>query len=134
MTEQKKETKVDIEIKGKIDLPKLDIDYQKYIGQESKIDSVETHEGSFGYFVKVTSEVVDTIENPADKEKPIELRATGIFGLQTDANGDIGWGEDTKLDKYLKKMGVSHFNELPGKTFKVQTKDGKDDKVFLSVN
>ena len=134
MTENKTEKKVDIEIKGKIELPKLDIDHEKYIGRDSKIERVNTFEGNFGYYIKVESEVIDSIENPADKDKPIELRAMGVFGLQTDADGNIGWGDDTKLDKYLKKMGVSHFNELVGKSFKVQTRDGKNNTVFLSVN
>lgn len=126
--ENKADTKVDIEVAGKIELPKIDV--SKYIGEKTKIVSAETHQGAYGYYVKVEGEVLDTI---GDGDNAVELRASAIIGLQTDAEGKIGWGADTKMDKFLKVMGVEHFKDLVGKEAVIQTRQSKNSETeFLT--
>lgn len=123
-----KDTKVDIEVVGKIDLPKLDV--SKYIGAKTTIVDVSTHEGTYGYYVKLNGAVLETV---GQGENAIVLRASAVIGLQQDEAGQIGWGEDTKMDKFLKLMGVSHFNELKGKEAIIQAKQSKSsDMEFLT--
>lgn len=127
--EEKKDTKVDLGEIGQIELPKLDV--SKYIGTKVKIATAETHEGAYGYFVKIETDPVDTIERKDQDD--IVLTPSTIFSLQQDADGKIGWGEDTKLGKYLKKMGVAHFKELVGKEVIVQVRQSKDgEQEFLT--
>ena len=122
--------KVDLGETGQIELPKIDI--TKYIGQKRLIATVDECEGQFGYFVKVETEVIDTIEGG---EKPIEIKASRIFGLQKDSEGKIGWGKDTNLGVYLEKMGVAHYKELKGMEVVVQTITNKKEKNnYLSFN
>lgn len=126
--QEKKNTKVDVEIAGKIELPVVDV--SKYIGEKTKIVSAETHQGAYGYFVKVEGEILETL---GTEDKPIELRASAILGLQTDAEGKIGWGADTKMDKFLKSMKVEHFKDLVGKEAIMQTRVSKSsDTEFLT--
>jgi hypothetical protein len=122
-----------VELSGtrEIELPQIDI--SKYIGKKTKIEKVTEHEGNFGYFVKVESEVVDTLEVKDKEGNPIQLRASRIFGLQEDAAGQVGWGAKTKLGVFLKKMGVAHYNDLKGKEVIVQSTLSKEDgKEYLS--
>lgn len=129
MESEKKKTEVELEDTGEIELPKIDV--QKYIGREAKIELVTEHKGDFGYYVKVQTKIVDTIEGG---KEPIELRASKIFGLHQDKNGKIGWGKDTVLGKYLAKMNVKHYKDLVGKTIKVQTRTSNNNVDFLSFN
>ena len=125
-------------VKGEIQLPSIDV--SQYVGRKTKIAKVEEFEGQYGYFVKMTSEVIDmpTLKDGKpmlDKEgNPIELRATRIFGLQTDSNGNIGWGADTKLAAYLAKFKVKHYRDLVGREAVVQTVLNKNDgKEYLTI-
>jgi hypothetical protein len=115
---------------GEIELPTIDV--SKYIGQKAKIEKVLEFEGKFGYFIKVQTELVDTITGG---KEPIELRGSRIFGLQEDKNNNVGWGKDTNLGVYLRKMGVDHYKDLVGKEVVLQSitakKDGKD---YLGFN
>ena len=122
-------TEVHLENTGEIVLPSIDV--SKYIGRRVKIEKVSEHSGNFGYYVKIASKVLDTIEGG---KEPIELRASRIFGLQEDGEGNIGWGKDTKLGIFLKKMKVSHYNDLVGKEVVVQTNTNKDGREFLAFN
>jgi len=127
--ENKKEDKL-VEIKAKeIDLPTLDLG--QYVGKKTKIEKIETREGNFGNYVKVITEKVGEYEKD-DKKEP--LVASKIFGLQTDKEGQIGWGAETKLGLYLKKMGVAHYDELKGKEVIVQIKTNKEGMEFLDFN
>ena len=122
--------KVDLGETGQIELPKIDI--TKYIGQKAIIATVDECEGQYGYFVKVETEILETIEGG---EKPIEMKASRIFGLQKDSEGKIGWGKDTNLGVYLEKMGVAHYKELKGMDVVVQTiTNKKEKKDYLSFN
>jgi hypothetical protein len=109
---------------GLIDIPKFDA--KKYIGMKVKIASVIEGEGNFGYYIRITTEKVEKF---GDKE----ICASKLFGLQTDEEGNIGWGKDTKLGSYLKKMKVSHYKDLVGKEVIIQTKT-KDGLEFLDFN
>jgi len=117
---------------GEIVLPTIDI--EKYIGQEAKIELVRELKGEYGYFIRLETGVIDTLEIKDADGKPVELVASRLFGLQTDAEGQIGWGESTKLDLYLKKRGVKHYRELIGITVKLQAQTSKEGKDYLSFN
>ncbi len=106
-----------------IELPKLDV--TKYIGKRAHIETVEECDGEHGYYIKVRTTVLD-------KAGEKELRASRIYGLQQDANGQWGWGKETKLGLFLKKMGVSHYNDLVGKEVVVQTQTNKEGQEFLT--
>jgi len=113
-----------------IELPSLDI--TKYIGMKSKIASVKEYEGQFGYYIKIESEVLETIEG---KKEPIDIKASNVFGLHEDRDGNIGWGKESKLGVYLKKMGVEHYKDLVGKEIIVQSRTSKrDQKDYLTFN
>ena len=105
-----------------IELPKLDV--TKYIGTRAQIESVEECDGEHGYYIKVRTTVLD-------KAGDNDLRASKIFGLQKSATGQWGWGKDTKLGLFLKKMNVAHYNDLIGKEVVVQTQTGKEGKEYL---
>lgn len=113
-------------MKGQIDLPKIDV--SKFIGTKTKIESVKTMEGQFGFYVLVESEILEKIEGGKEE---IILRASKILNLSEDKDGNIGWGLDTKTDKFLKKYGVKHYDELKGKEIIVQTRT-TDKGEFLS--
>ena len=120
--------------KGEIELPSIDI--SPHVGKKVKIESVKEYEGNYGFYIKAETLVIATLADVKDKDgNPIQLRASRIFGLQTDAQGNIGWGEKTKLGNFLKKKNVKHYRDLVG--VEVQTtsvsneNDGKD---YLSFN
>jgi len=122
------DNQVDLKETGEIELPEFDA--SKYIGKVAKIESVTEHEGNFGYYIKVATENIDT-------EAAFPVIASRIFGLQTTKEKDkdvIGWGKNTKLGIFLKKMGVGHYKELVGKETKVQTHTSKEGKDFLTFN
>jgi hypothetical protein len=124
-------------IVGRVELPSVDV--SPYIGKKSKIELVETFEGNYGYYVRVSTEVVDTI---GTGDKAIKLRGTRVFGLHEDANGNIGWNENTKFGVFLKKYGAfdcKNFDEvraaLTQKEVILQsTTSEKDGKDYLSFN
>ena len=122
---EKVETQVTLENTGLIDLPQFDC--KPFIGKEVKIAKVTEHQGSFGYYVKVETEVVTQFNGN-------DIAASKIFGLQEDAEGKIGWGKDTKLGVYLVKNKVDHYKDLVGKTVILQTKTSKDGIDFLDFN
>lgn len=102
--ENKEQTKVEgINLK-QIELPKTD--YKQFVGKTALIQKVETHKGNYGYFLKIITENLNTKDNP--------VYAIKIFGLQQDQEGNIGWGKDTKLGKFLKNVGVENIEELVG--------------------
>ena len=127
--EETNEKIVKLEGTQQIELPRLDL--TKYVGKKEPIVAVTEHEGNFGYYIKVQTDVLETV-NLADKI--IDLRASKVFGLQTDAEGKIGWGKDTKLGVFLKKMGVTHYDDLITKEVVVQTQTSKEGVDFLTFN
>lgn len=118
------------QVVGEIELPKIDI--TPYIGKKVMIENVTENEGAFGYFVKVETLPLETV---GTGDKAIEIKASRIFGLQTDEQGRIGWGKDTNLGVFLAKMGVKHYRELKGKEVIVQSVTNKKDKKdYLTFN
>ena len=111
---------------GQIELPRLDV--SQYVGRKSKIESVQKSEGMYGPLVKIFTETIDTLNNGQ------ELKASKLFGLQTDTEGKVGWGPDTKLGMFLKKKGVSDLTQLKGIEVTVQTITGKDGNDYLTFN
>ena len=129
---------------GEIDLPAFDP--TPFIGKNSMIEFIEERKGEFGFYIKIFSQPVD--------EGQMQIRASRIFGLQVDANGNIGWGSRTQLGLFLSKFKVSHYKDLVGnpevKTMQddkgnvyrkivgipktpiiIQTRTGKDGKDYL---
>lgn len=116
---------------GEIKLPTLDV--SQYIGKKVRIEEVKEYEGSFGYYIRIETSPVDIRKDmPNDSGEPMVLKASRVFGLQTDAKKQLGWGKDTKLGLFLAKMGVKHYNELIGKTVTVQLQAAKDGKEYLT--
>lgn len=125
------DTKVNLPNTGEIELPQLDL--TPYIGKKTKIEAVTEHRGEFGFYIKIQTEVIDTL---SDKRKePLELRASRIFSLQEDEKGNVGWGKDTNLGLFLKKYNVAHYRDLVGIEVIVQTiTNKKQQRDFLSFN
>jgi hypothetical protein len=91
---KQEDKKVDIPT-GQIVLPKIDI--KLYIGKKAKIASADIFEGNYGMYVKISTEIVDTIGKGDQK---IELCGTKILGLHKDEKENWGWSADTKLGQY----------------------------------
>ena len=128
MVEKVKDKQVEIPI-GEIDLPKIDVTH--YIGKKVKIDSALTYEGKFGLYVKVVTKTVATI---GKGEKAIDLCGSRIFGLQQNEDGIWGFGKDTKLGNFLKKMKCKEIKELIGKEVILITQTSDNNVDFLSFN
>ena len=134
MTEHQ-ENLVDLgdKVKGQIELPSIDI--SPHVGMKVEVASVKEYEGNFGYYIRVETETIAILEETDKEGNKIELKASRMFGLQEDRDGNIGWGEKTILGTFLKKMKVAHYKELVGKevitTSVTSSKDGKD---YLSFN
>lgn len=117
-------------VKGQIELPSLDI--TPYIGRDAVIESVTEHEGDFGFYVKFQTGVIETI---GEGENKIELRASKIIGLQQDEDGNIGWGEKTKMGAWLKKNKLKHYRDAKGMKVKCQSvTNSETGKDYLTFN
>ena len=115
------EENVDVEIHEDLKpIEKQTIDTTPYIGKKVKIEEVTQHitdryaksnNGKKSYYVKVSTEIVDTI---GEGDNKVELRGSRIFGVQQDKNNQLGWTPDSKLSNFLKSMGVSELDKLKG--------------------
>lgn len=118
MSEEQTNTKVDLGGQTEaVEIPKMDL--KPYIGNESKINVVEEHKGTFGYYIKVISETLGTFN-----DKPVT--ASRIFSLvevpiKDSDKKKIGWGTESKLAAFLKEHGVSHYKDLVGKDIVIVT-------------
>jgi hypothetical protein len=119
--------KVHLGATREIELPKLDV--TQHIGKRAAIEIVEECEGTHGYYVRVQTAVLEKLVRG---DKKIELRASRNFGLQQDAAGNHGWGRDTKLGVFLRKMNVPHYRDLVGREVVVQTQANKEGTDFLT--
>ena len=127
---ENQDSTVELKDTGEIELPQIDV--SKYIGKKAKIEQVTEHTGQYGFYIKIQTVVLDTIEGG---KEPIALRASRVFGLQKDAEGKIGWGKDTNLGVFLKKKNVKHYKDLVGLEVVVQTQiSKKNQKDYLSFN
>ena len=100
-----------------------------YIRDQTR--SVSVFSKQFGYCVLIKTEIVATIEGGKNS---IEMRGTKLFGLQEDSNGNVGWGEGTKLGLYLKKMKVKTPQELKGKEVILQSMTSNKNVDWLTFN
>ena len=124
---------VKIEKMQEIELPK--IDYTRHIGKKATIESVRTYESEYmgkpTLSLEVKTSVIEIVQNTDGED--VELRAGVRVGLQTDKDGKVGWGKDTKCGKFLLSMNVKHPDELIGKNVTVQlTEPNKDGRRFLT--
>lgn len=118
---------------GQIELPSIDI--SPYVGKKVKIATVQEYEGNFGYYIKAETETVATLEQKDKDGNPIVLKASRIFGLQSDAQGQIGWGAKTKLGVFLKKKNLKHYKDLIGtEVVTTSVTNENDEKDYLSFN
>lgn len=134
-TKQQVHQKVSLKGTKEIDLPSLDV--SKYIGWKTKIAQVSENQGQFGYFIKIETDVLEVVQEMKDPDtgKPLQLRASRVFGLQEDSEGNVGWGKQTKLGQFLEKMKCKHYNDLVGKEVIVQTVTNKNDgRDYLTFN
>lgn len=129
MANDKKEDKKVKLVIGKIDLPKIDV--EKYIGKKVEIESVDIYEGTFGMYVKVLTEVLETMGSGKNAQ---DIRASKILGLQQDKDGKWGFGDGTKLDLFLQKYDCEELKDLIGKTVILQVQTSKDNTDFISFN
>ena len=117
---------------GVIELPKFDV--KQYVGKKAKIASVRYYEDSYKgkptkYFVATTESIDKVSFNGEEKEITANLRV----GLQVDANGVVGWGEDTKCAKLLKAHKITHPDQLIGQEVIVQlTQPNDEEKQYLT--
>lgn len=125
--DNEKMQEVDIET-GEIELPKLDL--TPYIGKKVKIADVKTLDGKYGYVVKILSDKLDDLTLATGEKKP--LCASRLFGLHKDADGNIGWGDRTKLGIFMAKMKCKTLKQLIGKEIIVQSQANKDGQEFLA--
>lgn len=104
---------------------------EDYIGFEKYIESIEERVGEYGFYIVIKTERVD------DGNK--EIRASKMFGLQQDEEGNWGWSPESKLFHFLQKMGVNHYSQLVGNPQYEILKDNSGntyrritgDKVFI---
>jgi len=125
---ENKDEEVKLENVGKIELETIDFD--KYIGKDVKIESARVYKGEYGLYVKVESEIIDSIEI---KGEQVNIKASNVFGLHEDKDGKIGWADTTKLGAFLNDHKVEHYDDLVGLTCKVQTRLSKQGKTFLTL-
>lgn len=118
---------------GEIELPQIDI--SPYVGKKVKIASVKEYEGNFGYYIRAETEDIATLDVKDRDGKPIVIKASRMFSLQEDAQGQIGWGAKTKLGVFLKKKNVKHYRDLVGvEVVATSVTNKNDEKDYLSFN
>ena len=104
----------------KVEAVKLDV--SQYVGKKVNIENVEPIETQFGTAIKVSSEVLDTIEVKGKED--IVLRATKIFSVSKEGTIIVG----SKIDKFMTKQGVDQPLKLIGTEIQVL----KNEKDFLT--
>lgn len=127
MSEKQQDERIELKTQ-EIELPKVDI--SKHVGKKFKIADVGTYKGRHGEYVKFETDIIETIEGG---KEDINVKASVIFGLHEDKNGNIGWGKDTKLGQFLKKYNAKKLLDMVGKECLVQIKRGKDGQEFLTI-
>jgi hypothetical protein len=138
----KMEKKIEIKNTKEIELKgSMDINIDQYIGQEVLIDIVEEYQSEYNgkptYYIKILTQEILIMGEKGDlaldeSGKPIQIRASKLFGLQKDSEGNIGWGKETKLGNYLKSKKVEHYKDLKGKSVRLQKTEPKNGKEYLT--
>lgn len=121
-TKEQKLKAVDMDL-GEIELPSLDLN--PYVGKKVKVAKAQTFESKYGYVLKVETDAVDMLG-----DKP--LCGSRIFGIHTDEEGNSGWGANTKLGVFMKKMRATTVKDLVGKEVVLQIREGSNGGEFLS--
>lgn len=130
MAEKQEAKRVQVVAK-QIELPKFDP--TPYIGRKARIVDAGVFEGPV--FDGVQSYYLKLVSSPVDEINGKEICATRLFNLSTDAEGQIGWGSESKLAKFLQSKGVDSYEELLGREVIVQLGEPnkKTGQVFLSM-
>jgi len=115
----------------KLEQQELNIDAKQYIGMKTIIKNIETGDGDFGKFVRLETDVIDLI---GDREPKYPLKASRLFSLYDDGQGNLGWLAKSNLGVFMEKMKCNSLKELIGKEVIVQTvvskKNGKEYLTF----
>jgi hypothetical protein len=105
-------------------------DPSEYEGEKVKIAKVEEDEGNFGPYVRVITEPVHEYEHDGVKKG---ITGSRFLGLSRQDDGSVVWFTGSKMDLFLKKHKVEHYNDLIGKTVVIRTEVSKDgEKEFLT--
>ena len=107
----------DLEVR---ELPKFDP--KPYVGTDVVIENVEVRVGNYGFYLYAESVVLETFNNGT------KIRASKIYGLQTDVETKPFIAKGSKLDLELQDLKLKTWKDLVGATVKLQltpiTKDG----------
>lgn len=123
---EKKTSKTDWNASDLVPVESVNIDVTPFVGKMAKIESVEVMKGQNGLFLKATTEIIEIVEG-------IELRASRLFGLRFDKDGNLGWPEQGNLAVYLSAMKLKNPSELVGKKVQiVLTKENAQGRRFLT--
>jgi hypothetical protein len=125
------------DVKGLKPIESKGIDLSQFEGQRVKIESVEVIEvpTKFGNSGNGESEVLKVqsvpVANIQDRDgNDIPVRASELFNLGHNADGELGWptGPKGKLAGFLKRLGVGHPSQLVGKqvAVRIRAKKGTD--------
>ena len=118
---QKEVQELPLNIKNLKPIESKGIDLTPFEGQRKVIEKLSVievpskfHESGKAIVLKVETEPVTTLEL-SDGTKT-EFRASELFNLTKDENGNIGWSDapNGALNKFLKRCGVSHPKDLVG--------------------
>jgi hypothetical protein len=110
-------------------MPKIDV--TKYIGQKAQIVSAKVISTQYGRAIKLETEI---IAKEGNSEKPIDIKATKLLGLQQDAEGTWGISKDSKAKEFFTKYKVSNHKQMIGKTVIIQATEPKNGTEFLTFN
>lgn len=119
------ETKFNEDV-GQVEKPRVDV--SEFNGVQVEIAKVLEMDGKYGECVKVISKPLMVLDN----EKKTEICASEIFSLTRDDAGKLGWTEESKLGKFLKKYKKDSYRDLIGVKVVsiVEAKNGVD---FLTI-
>ncbi len=93
----------------KNNLPNLEVsesqsfDTSKYVGMKTKIEKMTINEGSDGTYLKVITEDLGD-----------GIRASRLFGLKSDGNGNISISNKSKLFEFMQNKKVDDYRKLIG--------------------
>lgn len=116
---------MNIENLKKIELPKFDP--EPFIGTKAIVDEVELKEKEFdgktSYYIQMRA----MVDPKGFNGEP--LYATRNIGVQVDKDGNIGWGEGTKMAKFLEKYNLEHPKDAKNMTVTIVT---QQDSTYLT--
>jgi hypothetical protein len=127
--EKNVETEIPMDNIPEVEMPKIDV--TQYIGKKAKILNAIVITTQYGRAFKFETEV---IANVGTEEKPIEIKATKLLGLQQDEEGVWGISKDSKAKEFFTKYKIENHKDMIGKVVVVQATEPKNGTQFLTFN